>query len=374
MRLPLSRYNILVVTNGLDRPEHALLYGLSKASINIDVICNPNYDRQTELEKAGMRLYPYHIRHRLDIKAVQFIRKRLKSQNYRIIYAMRNNALSTSLFAGMRTKAKIVGYRGTTGHLGAFNPESWITYLNPRVDKIVCVSNAVKQYLAFKNVPPSKLATIYKGHDISWYQETENKRPLTDLPIPKDSFVVGFVGNIRPVKGVGTLIQALQYIPETKNIYFVVIGDIRDTKIKKMSTDPTITKRVYFSGYKKNAARLMKYFNIFVMPSVAREGLPRALMEAMAQQVPPIVSSVGGMPEIVTAYKDGFIVPPRNAAKLADAILFLFKNQALCKKLGENARDRIKNDFNIQDTIQQTIALFDQLASKSQNYRSLTHN
>jgi len=359
-----TKYHVLFVTSFLDLSEHALLMGLLKTHINTNMICHPDYNHQAELKKAGMTLYPHRIQHRLDLKAIKFIRTQLKRKNYKVIYAMRNNALAASLFAAAGTKAKVIGYRGTMGHLGLRNPESWITYLNPRTDKIVCVSNAVKQYLMSKKVPASKLVTIYKGHDIAWYQETENKRFLKNLPIiPENSFVVGFVGNIRPVKGIDTLIQALRYIPKTKAIYFIVIGDIRDDKIKKLAANPDVTDRLHFSGYQKNAARLMKEFDIFVMPSVAREGLPRALLEAMAQKIPPIVTNIGGMPEVVTDHETGLIVPPREPAKLADAILFLYDNPKLRQKLGENAKNRIEKDFNIRNTVSQTIALFDQLAS-----------
>lgn len=357
------KYRVLVVTDWLDRPEHEILSGLSKAGIHADIICNPNYDRQQALKNSNIAVHPYYIKHRLDIKAIMFIRRQLKSKTYGIIYAIRNKTLSTALFAAAGNKnIKIVGYRGTTGHLGVFNPESWITYLNPRVDHIVCVSDAVKNYLASRNVPSAKLSTIYKGHNVAWYQETKSNPEPTDFPFPEHAFVVGFAGNIRPVKGVATLLQSLRYIPETKNIYFLIIGDIRDTEVQKMRAAPAVNSRTCFAGYRENAAGLLKLMNVFVMPSIAREGLPRALMEAMAQQIPPIVSNVGGMPEIVTAHKNGLIVPPRDPKKLAEAILFLYNNPQICKTLGENAKKRIEKNFNIHNTIQQTIALFDQLA------------
>ncbi len=356
------KYSVLVVTDFLDRSEHALLIGLFKSHINTEIICNPAYDRQEELRKAGITVYQHEIRHRLDLKAIKFIRNRLTIKNYSIIYALRNHSLSVSLFASMGMAINIVGYRGTIGHIGLLNPESYITYQNPGVDKIICVSNAVKQYLESKHIPSSRLVTIYKGHDISWYQNPTDSYALSAFRIPEKSFVVGFVGNVRPVKGVDVLIKAIQYIPESKNIHFVIIGDIRDPKIKRMLTNQIITNRVYFAGFKKNGALLMKHFNAFVMPSVAREGLPQALLEAMAQKIPPIVSNVGGMPEIVSDHENGLIVSPGDPKKLADAILFLFNNPDACKKLGENAKKRIENNFNVNDTIRQTIDLFDRLA------------
>jgi glycosyltransferase involved in cell wall biosynthesis len=94
------------------------------------------------------------------------------------------------------------------------------------------------------------------------------------------------------------------------------------------------------------------------MPSLRREGMPRALIEALAQGVPAIVSRVGGMPELVRGGVEGLIVPPGQPAPLAAAIAHLRDDDALRQSMGRNARARIATDFSIERTVEQTIALY----------------
>lgn len=109
----------------------------------------------------------------------------------------------------------------------------------------------------------------------------------------------------------------------------------------------------------------MKTFDIFVMPSVLREGLCRAVIEAMAQQIPPIVSNVGGLPELVVDGESGWIVPPRDPKKLAEAIVRRYNNEADRLKMGYCAKKRIEEKFNINHTIAQTIQMHLELLGRN---------
>jgi glycosyltransferase involved in cell wall biosynthesis len=86
--------------------------------------------------------------------------------------------------------------------------------------------------------------------------------------------------------------------------------------------------------------------DVFTMPSHS-EGLPLSLLEAMAAGVPPVVTQVGGMPEVVQQGKTGLIVPPGDVAALADRISFLLGNPPVATKMGAAARDRILDQFTV---------------------------
>ena len=353
-------YKLLVITVSMDRSELALYAGLKHAGVDIEIMCAPDSDRQNEVIQSKIRLDHLCVRHRLDYNAVRVIRRRLAEKKFDIVYAPRNNCLSAAIIGSWQTGIKIIGYRGTMGHISYFNPGALLTYLHPRVDAIVCVSHAVEAYLKSKYIPPEKLVTIYKGHDVSWYKNQNTKRRMP-FDIPKDAFIVGFVGNIRPVKGVDVLLKSFEYLPESANIHYVIIGDIRDKKIKKTASCFSGHPKIHFTGFRRDAAELMAFFNLFVMPSVAREGLPKAVIEAMAQGIPPIVSDVGGMPEIVVDRKSGRVVPPGHPGKLAAAILDMVENPEECRQVGEQAGQRIETAFTIDDTIQKTIELHQRL-------------
>jgi glycosyltransferase involved in cell wall biosynthesis len=121
--------------------------------------------------------------------------------------------LSNALLATRGRPVKQVGYRGTMGHLSRLDPAAWMTYFSHRVDKIICVSGAVERYLQNCGVANERLVTIHKGHDPDWYAHNTSIS-LEEFGIPEHAFVVGFVGNIRPVKGADVLLEAMsQGIP-----------------------------------------------------------------------------------------------------------------------------------------------------------------
>ena len=100
------------------------------------------------------------------------------------------------------------------------------------------------------------------------------------------------------------------------------------------------------------------------MPSTKREGLSRAVIEAMSCQTVPIVTDVGGLPELVINGESGFIVPAKDSAAIAKVIMELFKNPEKKKKVGENAKLRIQTCFNLETTVEKTRKLFEDLLKK----------
>lgn len=328
----------------------------------VHIIAVPAWTGEAPLVEAGIPVSRLAIRNRLDFKAVWILRRMLRQLSPDVIYAPRNRSLSVTLMATWGTKYPVAGYRGTMGHLSRWDPASWLTYLHPRLAHIACVSEAVRQYLLKMKISETKLSTIYKGHRVSWY-EGRDSVDLSSFGIPAGAFVVGFTGNIRPVKGVDVLLQSLAFIPESHNIHFCLVGEVRDPSIKALCESPFIAGRAHFSGYQRDASRFCRNFDVFVMPSVEREGLPRAVIEAMAQGVAPIVSSVGGQPELVEDGVSGLVVPPRDPKRLAEAIMTLFSSPELRRQLGDQARRRIDTEFNVEITTQKMLSMFSRLLS-----------
>src|SRR5690606_17850887 len=111
---------------------------------------------------------------------------------------------------------KVVAYRGIVGNVSLLSPVSWLRNLNPRIDRIVCVAEAIRRHfldlrLLGYRLPPEKFITIYKGHDPAWYRGSP--ADLTEFSIPPDAFVVGCVANMRPRKGVEVLVRAFGLLP-----------------------------------------------------------------------------------------------------------------------------------------------------------------
>jgi glycosyltransferase involved in cell wall biosynthesis len=350
--------HLLAITATNDRSEIELYCELVRKGHKVDLICTPEWQGEAPLIRGGVDVIKMPIRHRLDRHAIREIRHIVHKRAPSLIYAPRNSSLSTAMLATHRYRRPVIGYRGTTGHLSRFDPASWLTYFHPRLKHIVCVSEAVRQYLLSKRVPERVVHTIYKGHRPEWY-DFDQTVDMAEFGIPKGAFVLGFTGNIRPVKGVDVLLRALGSIPAELNVHALMVGEVRDKKIKAMAADPSVAARAHFIGYRKDAPILAGGCDAFVMPSVEREGLPRAVIEAMAQRVPAIVSNVGGMPELVEDGRSGLVVPPRDDKALAAAITALATDPAKRASLGEAARHRIATDFHIDTTVARMEALFE---------------
>ncbi len=116
------------------------------------------------------------------------------------------------------------------------------------------------------------------------------------------------------------------------------------------------------TGYRDDAVELVSGADLFVMPS-RREGLCRALLEAMSQGVCPIVSNAGGMKEAVRHGVDGLVTPAEDVQALADAIRSLYQQRQRISEYGESAKQRIVDFFSPQKVADQTIELYQRVLS-----------
>ncbi len=361
-------YRVLCITDRSDRPETELFIGLKNAGVDIWVMGNPTGKHYHRLRQAGVPCVDLILKSRFDIAGIRFIRNLLKHHHFDILYCFNNPAASNVLLASRGMLFKIITYRGTIGNVSFLSPASWTTHLHPRVDRIVCVSNAVRDYLMnmkflWMKLWPGHAVTIYKGHDISWYQTAP--ADLSQFNIPPDAFCVGFAGRNRPHKGIDYLLKSAQWLPRDASIHFILMGKLEDDpKLQKIAQNSPFKDRIHFVGFRNDAPAIAAACDAFIMPSTKREGLSRAVIEAMSCGTAPIVTHVGGLPEMVVHQESGLIIPPKDSSAIAQAILALYQNPDLKKKMGENARQRIQTHFNIKNTIEKTRFLFEELISQ----------
>lgn len=348
---------VLGLTGQCDLVDFHLFKGLIKHGIDLELVLDPGCPFSSKLQDAGAKIYFHHAAVRFQPSTIAFVNKLLHENHYDIAHYFSARLLTAGLIVSKKLPLKHVVYRGTSGHLSWWDPASRMSYLNRRVDKMICVSNAVKDYFLSLKYPESKLVTIYKGHDIAWYQHKESVSWST-FGIPENAFVLVCTANVRPVKGVDTLIQAWNLLPEDFNGRLVLIGRMKSAETVLKYASPSARKKIITTGFLKNASHYSGIADCFAMPSRDREGLPRAMIEAMIQKVCPIVTRIGGMPEVVRDNIDGLVVPAEDPRALADAILKVATDPEKRKQFAENAQQRILSSFKIDDTIANTITVY----------------
>ena len=349
--------NVLLSGLSVDRIENHTLAALHAAGVNLYAIANPASPAVDLAKSLSIPCREFRFTSRVQPSGIRLYRAIFAETGpFDIVHALTNDALANALLATwtLKNPPKIVAYRGTMGHISRFDPASWLAYLNPRISAIICVSHAVRRYLAGFGIPKSRLPVVWKGHDPAWYPPPP-PGTLDFLALPPGAVTVCFTGNMRPVKGVPDLLDAFAGIPPESNIHLVLVGEVRDPAIaRRVGQQPN----VHFLGFRKDATAIAGSCDISVMPSVEREGLAKATLEAMSQGIPAIVSNVGGLPEVVEDGVSGLVVPPRNPAALREAILRLAKDPALRATMGAAAAARIAGPFHFSHTPEKTLAVY----------------
>ena len=349
---------ILVIGRTLDRPESRIILGLHERGHKLLILTESEGQYVGDLRRAGVRAEYFRVAHRLDLAAMVRLRRLVRQERINVVYALSNAALSAANVGLVGLPARIVAYRGTVGNLSWLDPFCWLTFLNPRISRVVCVSKAVERYLLGLGLPHRRVATIYKGHDPSWYQGTS---PTTrrELGIPEDAFVLGCTAVIRPGKGVEVLLRACAALDaELPNLHLLLVGSIKYPLVESLFRSFPARERLHLTGFRQDAARLAPLMDVSVLCSTRGEGFPKSVVVAMVQGVPVIVSSLAGLPELVGNGEAGVLVPPGDAATLADAIRLLALDPGRRATLAEAGRKRVVERFRVQDSILQMHRLF----------------
>ena len=352
----------LVVTGHSDLPETHLFIGLHRSGIQIKVMCPDSAPHRQLLIDHGVSVVDLELKGRYDKTGIAKIKQQLSNGSIDIIHAFNNKAVSNSLIASKRYSCKFIAYRGIEGNVSYYDPMSWLTYLHPRVDVIVCVADAIRKYfwnmrfLGFP-APVKKAITIYKGHDPAWYSEPA--ADLSQFGVPEGSFVVACTVNDRPRKGLKYLIEASNLLPPKLPIHIVLIGHIKNEHLLRSISQSAYAENIHLVGFQKNAAAIIKSCDVCILPAIKREGLPKGIIEGMIQGVAPIVTDTGGSPELIENGKSGLIVSPESSASIAKAISTLYTNKDILESVKREAKYKIRKDFDVKRTISSYVSLYE---------------
>jgi glycosyltransferase involved in cell wall biosynthesis len=272
-----------------------------------------------------------------------------------------SGSLSRSILRYVKKRdLKYVTYFGSVS-LYWHDISSYFTYLNPKIDSIICnsnyVYNHVKKQLFGKN--KQKAVMIYKGYDSLWFKDV-TAFDYDKLSIPQESIKVCFVGNHRKVKGTKYFIESSYFLNSTEDIHYFVIGNNTDiNEFKEIAKNSPITKKIHFLGLRTDAVSLVKGCDIYVQTSLS-EGLGRAISEAMSVEKPIVMTNAGGCTELIDQ-SSGIVVPLKDSKSIGKAISKLANNKELRNEMGKNAKKRIDNQLNISINVDETLKLYQSL-------------
>jgi glycosyltransferase involved in cell wall biosynthesis len=354
----------LCLGNSASLPERSLYKGLAAKGVDLTVITHWSTPESQDLESSGIKVLYIPVKRKIDLKAIRLIRRKIRDEKTDILHATFSKALTNGLIAASGTGAKVAGYLGSTS-LHWYDPTAYLSFLNPRLGKLICLSDGVAEHVIRQSpgLMKGKAVRIYKGYETSWF---DNVKPESRdrLGIPGDAFVICCVANVRKLKGIPYLIGSAKYLPENLPVYFVLVGPGMDSAyIRKLISGSGKPVNFISMGFTNEVLKYTSMCDLYIQPSIT-EGLGRSVIEAMSLSKPVVVSGTGGVEELVEEGTTGFHIPSRSPETIAEKILYFCKNRNTLPAMGKRAKERIETRFNSRQMVEETYQLFSSMLSR----------
>lgn len=250
----------------------------------------------------------------------------------------------------------------------------WIKSLYIAAERI---AGKVSDRLIFVSRSNRATAEEYRLGDPRRYEMIRSGVKLSDFPAPLDDKgrkkaslglgqhkpLVTSIGNLKPQKNPGDFIAMAREIADKGvDARFLFIGDgpLR-TKLEYQIIASGLHGKLALPGWRRDNAEILAASDIFVLTSLW-EGLPRALVEAMRTGLPPVCYAADGVADLIVDGENGFLIPPGNVTLMAEKVALLLSDEPLRRRLGQNARASVTEDFDIDFMVLAQERLYEALA------------
>jgi glycosyltransferase involved in cell wall biosynthesis/protein-tyrosine-phosphatase len=240
-------------------------------------------------------------------------------------------------------------------------------------DLVVAVSRGMADTLRKTGYRPTSVTQIHNGIDLGAIAPRRRSDEVRrELGIPAQALVIGTAGRLSPVKGHAALLRAARLIQEHQSdaIFLIVGGGPLADELRRQAARLGIAGACVFPGAREDVHDLIAAMDLFVLPSLS-EGIPMAVLEAMALGIPVVASAVGGVPEVIQDRVNGMLVPPGDERRLADACVELARDPASAQMLVARARRTVEERFSHEQSGRALLAAYRSVAliPKIRNHR-----
>jgi len=286
------------------------------------------------------------------LKQVARMAALMREHRVRIVHATDFNTNLLALAAGRLARAKVIVSRVDLGHLregfGKWHREAekW----NARhADLVVVNADAVREVcIRDERCRPERVVVVRNGIDLAHFDRLASQPLQAPLPLGPDDVPVAVIGNLWPVKGHRTLVEAAALLRDRlPRVKFFCAGEGPEREfLEKRVAALGLSDRVFLLGHRLDVPAILARARAACLCSSA-EGLSNALMEAMAARLPIVATAVGGNPELVRPGENGLLVPYGDPSSLADKLVELLPDAERAAAMGGRGRERVEADLTL---------------------------
>ena len=274
----------------------------------------------------------------------------------------------------------VVSIRGNDIERAAFDPAKFSHTMYALQNANAVTTNATELVKKAQTFVDREIILIPNGIDAEHFKpmplDSGNSLPLLREQVlgaeaisQVQNSVIGFVGELREKKGLKTLLSAYSEVNKQHSITLMIVGVVRDGDDRKYLKEHLETHpgdRIYITGVITHSGLPAYYsmIDVFVHPSL-RDGMPNAVLEAMACERAVVATGVGGVADVIKDRENGSIVPVNDVRSLSNVILELLNDPDLRKQLGQSARETIVNNFTPEKELSANLAVYKNLGVSS---------
>lgn len=323
---------------------------LSRRGHQVVVVTRPDPRIASELINTPVHYHPLPLRHELDLVSARQFARLAQEFHLQVVHVHKGIAHAVALAATfMGARYALFVNRGVSFPVGFFS--RW-KYRSSRVTGVVAVCEAIRQVvLASTGLPPDKVVTVYAGVDTERFhpQRVDATRFRQELGVAPEAPLVGHVG-IRDWKGWRELLAAFVEVrAKLPSAQLVLVGCASETQrlaVLNYAASLGLDHGVHATLARTDMPEVLAACQLVVDPSWAGTGITGTIREAMALEKPVVATAVGGNGELVLDGECGLLIPPRDVASLAAAIVRLLSDAELAQRLGQAARTRVVSGFS----------------------------
>lgn len=347
---------------------------LSARGHRVTLACLPESRLLTAAAERGVPTLPIAMRGYLHPLLTIRLARMIRTRSIDVVHSQHSRDIATVIPAVLLsgTRPPVVLSKRVGSMITKHDPFHRLSYAH--VSRVLAISSVIRtNVIDTTPVRPERVIVLHDAVDTRRFNPATVDRYAfrRALGISDDTLVVGFLGRFSPGKGHEEFLQAASALRDAfPDVRFVIVGEASfgeksyAERVRSLASRLNLEGTVLFAGFRSDVPEVMASFDIFAFPSHA-EAFGMALIEAMAMQKPVVASGSDGVLDIVQQGMSGLLVPPKNAPALATALASLMDNPALRARLGEAARERVREKFDQQRQIDRLESIYDSLVTRT---------
>ena len=348
---------------GAERSTVSLCRGLSARGHNVSLLVKYSHELLEIARAEGVDALSMRFAGKLNLLAVGRLARWFRRNEVDVVATQ----LSTASLWGTLA-ARYIGVP-SVATVRALNSKTCYVY----ADRIITVSQAVKEHLVEQGVEASKVRVVYNGVDLSKFVPPANReRAKREVDLPRNSLIVGVVAHLTAKKGHKWFLDAVAPLMKSfPALQILLLGEGEErANLRQQVAALGLDERVTFAGFHPDVVPWMSAMDALVLPPISKEGFGRVLVEAGAMSIPVIGTDVGGIGEVIVPGETGFVIAPGDADALQTALSALLDDAELREKMGAAGRARALREFSQERMVEQTERVYRELLAERELVKS----